>query len=98
MSYGGECDVDLVWEGVAARAEAAQVRAALTRLTVVQREALTLAYFGGLTQMQVAALLRLPLGTVKTRIGDGLLALRAAFVMDGPGDDVTSSPTPLILA
>ena len=79
-------DVDLVWDGVTARAEAAQVRAALTELTAVQREALTLAYFGGHTQTQVAVLLSLPLGTVKTRIRDGLTALRSSFAQNAPED------------
>jgi RNA polymerase sigma-70 factor (ECF subfamily) len=85
-AYSLDRDVDLVWDGVVARAEAAQVRAALTELTAVQREALTLAYFGGHTQTQVAVLLRLPLGTVKTRIRDGLSALRATFARNAPDD------------
>ena len=43
----------------------------MASLTPIQPEALTLAYFGGYTQSQVAQLLKLPLGTVKTRIRDG---------------------------
>jgi RNA polymerase sigma-70 factor, ECF subfamily len=38
-----------------------------------------LAYFGGYSQSQVAQLHSLPLGTVKTRIRDGMIGLRAAF-------------------
>ncbi len=38
-----------------------------------------LAYFGGYSQSQVAQLHNLPLGTVKTRIRDGMIGLRAAF-------------------
>ncbi len=69
-------EVDNVWEGVAERLDAARVRKGMESLTPIQREALTLAYFGGYTQSQVAERLKLPLGTVKTRIRDGLASLR----------------------
>jgi RNA polymerase sigma-70 factor (ECF subfamily) len=72
-------DVDHVWEGVEQRLDAERVRKGMESLTPIQREALTLAYFGGYTQSQVAALLKLPLGTVKTRIRDGLIGLRDAL-------------------
>ena len=51
----------------------------MASLTAIQREAITLAYFGGYSQSQVAQLLDLPLGTVKTRIRDGLIGLRVAL-------------------
>ena len=49
-----------------------EVRSALTRLPVEQREVLVLAYFGGYTHSQIATYLNLPLGTVKARAFRGL--------------------------
>jgi len=72
-------EIDHVWEGVEQRLDVDRVRKGMASLTPIQREALTLAYFGGYTQSQVAQLLKLPLGTVKTRIRDGLIGLRDAL-------------------
>lgn len=52
------------------------VREALETLTPMQREALVLAYFGGRTYREVATELGIPEGTAKTRLRDGLLALK----------------------
>jgi RNA polymerase sigma-70 factor (ECF subfamily) len=75
----GEREIDQVWDGVEQRFDVERVRRGMASLTPIQREALTLAYFGGYTQSQVAQLLQLPLGTVKTRIRDGLIGLRDAL-------------------
>jgi RNA polymerase sigma-70 factor (ECF subfamily) len=56
--------------------EATRVRKALDRLTSMQRQAVELAYFGGHSYREVAVLLDLPEGTIKTRIRDGMIRLR----------------------
>ncbi|MDQ1752897.1 MAG: polymerase sigma-70 factor, subfamily [Pseudonocardiales bacterium] len=70
---------DSVSEQVHISMESQRVRKVMNDLTDAQREAVSLAYFGGYTHNEVADLLQLPLGTVKTRIRDGLIRLRDAL-------------------
>jgi RNA polymerase sigma-70 factor, ECF subfamily len=67
---------DEVAEEVELRLEQQQVRRCLSSLTELQRESVTLAFYGGYTYPEVAKLLGAPLGTVKTRMRDGLIRLR----------------------
>jgi RNA polymerase sigma-70 factor (ECF subfamily) len=67
---------DDVAEVVAATLDHQRVRRCLDGLTDLQRESIKLAYYGGYTYPQVAKLLGVALGTVKTRIRDGLIRMR----------------------
>jgi RNA polymerase sigma-70 factor (ECF subfamily) len=67
---------DQVAEEVEAGLEREWVRRCLERLTELQRQSVTLAYYDGYTYREVAERLSLPLGTVKTRMRDGLTRLR----------------------
>lgn len=65
-----------VEEQVELRLDSRRVTRALGTLPEPQREALTLAYYGGYSQSEIAALVGAPLGTIKTRMRDGLSRLR----------------------
>lgn len=74
----------LTWQ----RMRAAEVRAAVNELPEAQRQALALAYFGGYTQSEIAELINVPLGTVKTRTFSAMrrLRLRLAPFESLPGE------------
>ncbi len=69
-------DYDEVVETVERSLEAERVRRCLETLTNLQRESVTLAYYSGYTYPEVAQLLDSPLGTIKTRMRDGLVRMR----------------------
>jgi RNA polymerase sigma-70 factor (ECF subfamily) len=68
-----------VWAEVSASLDAETVRGALATLSDVQREAIELAYFGGLTQQEISERTATPLGTVKSRMRLGLLSMRRSL-------------------
>jgi RNA polymerase sigma-70 factor (ECF subfamily) len=67
---------DEVADAVEASLDRERVRRCLDGLTPVQRESITLAYYGGHSYRQVAELLTVTLGAIKTRIRDGLIRMR----------------------
>jgi RNA polymerase sigma-70 factor (ECF subfamily) len=71
------------WTEVAQGIDRDAVQAALSYISDVQREAIELAYFGGLTQTEIADRTGVPLGTVKGRLRLGLQGLRAALLAIG---------------
>lgn len=74
-------DEDVV-EVVAARLDQQRVRRCLGGLTDLQRESIKLAYYGGYSYPEVAQLLGVALGTVKTRIRDGMIRMRDCLGVD----------------
>jgi RNA polymerase sigma-70 factor (ECF subfamily) len=69
-------EYDQVAESVEIRIEHERVKRAMTQLTELQREAISLAYYGGYSHSEVAKILAIPIGTVKTRLRDGMIRLR----------------------
>jgi RNA polymerase sigma-70 factor (ECF subfamily) len=69
-------DYDNVSDTVQVRIEHERVEKAMLRLTELQRQAVSLAYYGGYSHSEVAKLLSVPIGTVKTRLRDGMIRLR----------------------
>jgi RNA polymerase sigma factor (sigma-70 family) len=88
-----------VWPEVAAGLDRDAVQEALRAIPEAQREAIELAYFGGLTQQEIAARTGTPLGTVKSRMRLGLLAMRRSLLGElaveagaGPPPDAAAGP------
>ena len=77
---------DSVEELVSLQQRREAVRRALAELPEPQRRALELAYFGGLTQQEIAERLNVPLGTIKTRMRMGMQKLRRALEQTGEAD------------
>ncbi|WP_196833476.1 sigma-70 family RNA polymerase sigma factor [Mycetocola sp. CAN_C7] len=67
---------DEVAESAEISIEHERVSRAMANLTEIQRQAVSLAYYGGYSQSEVADILSVPLGTVKTRLRDGMIRLR----------------------
>jgi RNA polymerase sigma-70 factor (ECF subfamily) len=71
-----EPEYDHVSESVEIRIEHERVKRAMAQLTELQREAISLAYYGGYSHSEIAGILSIPIGTVKTRLRDGMIRLR----------------------
>jgi len=80
VAFGLESDEADTFETVAQGIEAEQIRRALADLPAEQQQAIELAYFGGLTQQEIAARTGAPLGTIKGRIRLGLGKLRSGLL------------------
>jgi RNA polymerase sigma-70 factor, ECF subfamily len=79
----GVRDFDREYDEVAEHAEITlegeRVKRALAGLTELQRQAVELAYYAGLSHSEIAEQLHVPVGTIKTRIRDGMIRLRDAL-------------------
>ena len=69
-----------IWTEVSANLDRESIQNAVSELPDEQRETIMLAYFGGLSQREIAEKLEIPLGTVKGRTRLGMQKLRALFV------------------
>jgi RNA polymerase sigma-70 factor, ECF subfamily len=88
-AFSHDIAYDKVAEQVEARLDRERVRRCLGSLTDLQRESVTLAYYGGYTFREVAVLLGVAEGTAKTRMRDGLIRLRDCLQ---PGARAASDP------
>lgn len=83
-----------VWGNVVEGLDREAIGRAMATISSVQRDALEMAYFGGLTQVEIADRLGVALGTVKSRMRLGLLGLRRALVGPEGGYAVIDPPGP----
>ncbi len=73
---------DTVADTVGARLANDEVREAMTLISHLQRQAIEMAYFGTLTQTEIAERLGVKVPTIKTRLRDGLIALRRVMAVE----------------
>jgi RNA polymerase sigma-70 factor (ECF subfamily) len=78
-AVNGDRVLDRSGDEVGRGPQAALARDAMRSLTEIQRQVVTLTYFAGFSQSEVAQILGLPLATVKARINEGLIGLRNAL-------------------
>jgi RNA polymerase sigma-70 factor (ECF subfamily) len=90
LAFKLEDDADDPFALVSAQIDAAQIRAALGSLPREQRDAIELAYFGGLTQQEISDRTGTPLGTVKSRMRLGLYKLRS-LLAESTGGELANS-------
>jgi RNA polymerase sigma-70 factor (ECF subfamily) len=90
MAFMLESDAEDPFALVSEQIDAEQIRSALGALPGEQREALELAYFGGMTQQEISDRTGTPLGTVKSRMRLGLHKLRS-LLADSMGSGLTNS-------
>jgi RNA polymerase sigma-70 factor (ECF subfamily) len=79
MAVSSEPDHDPVIESALQEATGSEVLNAIAGLSEVQRQAIVMAYYEGFTQSEISERLNIPIGTVKTRIRDGMIRLRQSL-------------------